>query len=284
MNTKADAVRAGLSRGLIEIKASLSNPAELLSGYLLMPAIFITIVFLLGDGEGEAGATAGSFVMVGGITMLLVMLGTATVTQVLGSEREDGTLLRARCVPDGMVGYAVAKTAHLAGMAALCLALMIVPGLLLVDGFALRGAVEVFTLLWVCALSLLALAPIGAITGALMSNPRIAVSVSMMPGIALVLSSGVMIPLEIMPDWVQAAVKVFPVYWSGVGLQSALMPAEYAAAELGGAWQLTRAAGVLALWAVAGFAVAQRVLRRAARHTSGSRVQEAREKAMKRGY
>jgi ABC-2 type transport system permease protein len=41
---------------------------------------------------------------------------------------------------------------------------------------------------------------------------------------------------------------------------------------------------LMALWAVIGFLVAPRVLRRMARRESGSRVRTAREKAMKRAY
>ena len=61
-----------------------------------------------------------------------------------------------------------------------------------------------------------------------------------------------------------------------------MLPEAHAALELAGSWQLPQVAGVLAVWALGGLVVAQWVLRRMARRESGSRVQAAREEAMKR--
>ncbi|CAL9500110.1 hypothetical protein SUDANB121_03435 [Nocardiopsis dassonvillei] len=285
MNPALNAARAGFSRGWTEFRNSFADPGEVIGGYLAMPAVFVALTFFVGDDTVEgADVPVAAMMMTGGVTMLLLMLGTATVAQLIGSEREDGTLLRARVAPDGMVGYAVGKTWHLVTMSAAALAFMLLPGLLLVDGLAVQGATGVFTLVWVSLLSMTALAPIGAVIGATLSNPRTGVGLTMLPVMGLTLVSGVLFPISVMPSWVQAVAQVFPVYWSGMGVRAALLPGAHAAAELTGSWQLPQAAGVLALWSVAGFAVAQRVLRRMTRKTSGSRVQQAREKAMQRAY
>lgn len=285
MNPFPNAVRAGLSRGWIEFKNSFTSAGEVLGGYLAMPLVFIVMTVFVGDGTIEGGDTpVAAMLMTGGVALLLLMLGTATVAQVIGSEREDGTLLRARVAPAGMVGYAVGKTWHLVTMSVAALLLMLAPGLVLVDGFAVQGLFGVFTLVWVTVLSLMALAPIGAIIGATLSNPRTGVGLIMLPVMGLTMVSGIMFPLALMPSWLQVIAQVFPVYWSGMGVRAALLPESHAAAELAGTWQLPQAAGVLALWAVVGFVAAQWVLRRMTRKTSGSRVQAAREKAMQRAY
>ena len=280
-----NAVRAGLSRGWIEFKNSFTSMGEVLGGYLAMPLVFIVIAVFIGDdSNGDGDVSAAAMLMTGGVSLLLLMLGTATVAQVIGSEREDGTLLRARVAPVGMVGYAVGKTWHLLTMSVVSLLIMLVPALVLVDGFAVQGLFGVFTLVWVTVLSLMALAPIGAIVGATLSNPRTGVGLIMLPVMGLTMVSGIMIPLSLMPAWLQVVAQAFPVYWFGMGVRAALLPDAHAAAELTGAWQLPQAAGVLALWAVVGFVVAQWVLRRMTRRISGSRVQAAREKAMQRAY
>ncbi|MGQ4267343.1 ABC transporter permease [Nocardiopsis changdeensis] len=285
MNPTAHAVRTGFSRGWTEFKNSFANAGEVIGGYFAMPLVFVALTLFVGDDTVEgADVPVAAMMMTGGVTMLLLMLGTATVAQVIGSEREDGTLLRARVAPNGMVGYAVAKTWHLVTMSAAAMAFMLLPGLLLVDGFAVQGAFGVFTLLWVSLLSMTALAPIGAIIGATLSNPRTGVGVIMLPVMGLTMVSGVMFPISVMPSWLQTLAQVFPVYWSGMGVRAALLPEAHAAAELAGTWQLPQAAGVLALWSVVGFVAAQWVLRRMTRKTSGSRVQQAREKAMQRAY
>ncbi|WP_159944759.1 MULTISPECIES: ABC transporter permease [unclassified Nocardiopsis] len=285
MNARANAVAAGLSRGWIEFRASFTNFQEVFGGYLLMPTIFMVIALLLGRESVEgAGTSVGALMMAAGITMQLVMLGLATVAQVLGTEREDGTLLRARATPHGLLGYAAAKTWHVLLMSTVALALMVAPGVLFVDGFVLRGAAGALTLAWVFALAMLSLAPIGCVLGATLNNPRTGAGLTMVPVLGLIMVSGVMSPITAMAGWVQDLAQFFPVYWIGLGVRAALLPADHAALELTGTWQLPQVAGVLALWAVVGFAVAPWVLRRMARRESGSRVQAARERAMKRGY
>jgi ABC-2 type transport system permease protein len=58
-------------------------------------------------------------------------------------------------------------------------------------------------------------------------------------------------------------------------MRSALLPDAMAAGEVGGSWRTATMVVVLALWAVAGFAVAPRVLRRTARRTSGRSLRQA---------
>lgn len=280
---RANAARAGLSRGLIEFRGSMGNVQEVLFGYVMFPVMFLGMALFLGDDEG-GGVTSGMVIIFSGIVMTIAMLGVTTTAQVIATEREDGTLLRSRAVPNGMVGYAVGKTVHILLMMVFALSLMLVPALLFIDGVAAQGWTGAFALVWVCLLGLTALASIGAIAGALVSNPRMAVGLAMIPIMTLVGISGIFFPLEVLPGWLQAVAVVFPIYWIGEGLRAALFPVEALEAGAFGIAQLPLVAGVLALWAVLGFLVAQRVLRRMARRTSGSRVQAAREEAMKRAY
>ncbi|MEV2278352.1 ABC transporter permease [Nocardiopsis sp. NPDC049922] len=280
-NAVSNAVRAGYARGVLEFRGTFTNPPDMF-GYLYMPVLFVVLGVFLSDEEVDGAATNyGAVTYSGGLVLMLIMLGTLAVAQVLAAEREDGTFLRAKAIPHGMVGYGVAKTVHLLAMSAVAVALTVVPGLFFVEGFGPRGWGSAVTLVWVCVLGLLAMVPIGATLGALFSNPR-AVGLLMIPIMALMMLSGVMFPLELLPDWVLTIAQATPVYWLGLGVRAGTLPADYAALELAGSWQLPVVAAVLAAWAVVGSLVALRVLRRTARRESGSRVQAAREKAMKR--
>ena len=66
------------------------------------------------------------------------------------------------------------------------------------------------------------------------------------------------------------------------GMRSALLPANLAAVEIGHSWRHLATFGVLSAWAVAGLLVAPVLLRRMARHESGSAVAARREKALLR--
>jgi ABC-2 type transport system permease protein len=74
--------------------------------------------------------------------------------------------------------------------------------------------------------------------------------------------------------------QVFPVYWLGLGMRSALLPSELAAVEIGGSWRHLETLGVLGVWAVAGLVVAPFILRRMARRESGSAVAARRDRAL----
>lgn len=285
MNARLNAVRAGVSRGWIEFRQSFRSGQEMFS-YLYVPVLFVgmAVVFDSLGVEGGDAAPIGAVVLSGAVAFTLVMLGVTAVLQVLATEREDGTLLRAKAVPHGLVGYTVAKVVHMTAMSVTAIALMVVPGVLFVEGFGFQGRADAVTLLWVCVLGMFALAPVGAILGSLIDNPRLGASLAILPSIAVVMVSGVMFPFGILPDWVQAVGLLLPVYWLGLGVRSAVLPDSHAAYELAGSWQLPQVAGVLAVWALVGFAVALWLLPRMARRTSGSRVQAAREEAMKRAH
>lgn len=283
LGPRANAARAGLNRGLVEFRASMGNAQEVIFGYVLFPALFLGMAFFLDNSDSE-GLGAGLGLIFTGLVMLMALLGVMTTAQVLATEREDGTLLRSRAVPHGMVGYAVGKTVHILLMSVFSLSLLLVPALLFIDGVALQGWQGAFTLLWVCLLGLTTLSLIGAVLGSLISNPRMGVGLAMLPLMGLVGISGIFTPMDFLPGWIQGVAMVFPIYWIGEGVRAALFPAEVLAAGGYDVPELPLVAGVLALWAVTGFLVAQGVLRRMARRTSGSRVQAAREEAMKRAY
>jgi ABC-type Fe3+/spermidine/putrescine transport system ATPase subunit len=84
------------------------------------------------------------------------------------------------------------------------------------------------------------------------------------------------------PAWLQGVAQVFPIYWLGLGMRSALLPDDMAAVEFGHSWRHLETAGVLSAWAVVGLILAPIVLRRMARRESGSSVAARREKALQR--
>ena len=72
---------------------------------------------------------------------------------------------------------------------------------------------------------------------------------------------------------------MFPIYWLGLGMRSALLPDELAAVEIGESWRHLEMVGVLGAWAIVGLVVAPIVLRRMARRSRARASRSAREKA-----
>src|SRR5919202_6163311 len=139
MNPKMVAVQAGLRRGVIEIRQTLTNGPEL-SNYLFFPAIILIVMFFLrrvsvpGSNFSLSSATMPSV-----LGMQIAFGGLIGIAIALITEREDGTLLRAKAVPNGMLGYLIGKVLQFSGMSLIALAIILIPSAFLFDGLQLRS-------------------------------------------------------------------------------------------------------------------------------------------------
>jgi ABC-2 type transport system permease protein len=279
MSTTIVALRVGFTRGLIELRQSFSGSA--LIGQLFWPLVtLVAIFFLRNHTVGLSRYTLGSFILPGVLGMF-VALGMFLAIQYLAADREDGTLLRAKATPNGIRAYLIGKIVTVSGTILAYLAILLIPGLLIVSGLTVTSLHAWFTMAWVLILGFVATQPIGAILGSLISSPRSAGYLSLLV-MGLIAISGIFYPIYALPGWLQTIAQVFPVYWLGLGMRSAFLPATAAAVEIGGSWRPVETAAVLGAWAIAGLILAPIVLGRMARRESGSSVAARREKALQR--
>ena len=281
MNPKMVAVRAGIRRGVIEIRQTLTNGADL-SNYLFFPVIILIVMFFLrGVSVPGSNFSLSSATMPSVLGMQIAFGGLIGIAIALITEREDGTLLRAKAVPNGMFGYLIGKILLFSGMSLISLAIILVPSALLFDGLQLGSPGAWLTLAWVLVLGLVATMPMGAIFGSLFSNPSY-LGLVMVPFMGLAAISGIFYPITSFPIWLQWIAQFFPIYWLGLGMRSALLPGSLMSVEIGDSWRHLETLGVLGVWAVIGLVLAPMVLRRMARRESGSSVAERRKRAMQR--
>lgn len=281
MSPRLTAVRSGLTRGRIELRQSFTNVQDLWN-YAFPTVILLTVMFFMRNSTVPGtGFSLGARTLPSVLGMGLVFGGLVTMAMALTIEREDGTLLRAKAVPNGMLGHLVGKIVLVAGMGLIFFLIQLVPALFFLDGLVLDDPAKWLTLAWVLVIGLVATMPLGAIVGSLFSSPR-NMGVVMLPLMGLIAISGIFYPITSFPSWVQGMAQVFPVYWLGLGMRSALLPSDLAAVEIGGSWRHLETLGVLGLWAVVGLTVAPIVLRRMARRESGSSVAARRDKALQR--
>lgn len=281
MNVSASILRAGLTRGLIELRQTFTTPQDLW-GYLFPNTVLLIVMIFMRDASVPGTAfSLGSRTLPSVIGVGILFGGMVSMMMALIIEREDGTLLRAKAIPHGMTGYLVGKVVLVSGMTLASTAIVLVPGVILFDGLATGGAGSWITLAWVLVIGLVATMPLGAVLGSLFSNPRNS-GIVMLPVMGLVAISGIFYPIGDFPVWLQWIAQVFPVYWLGLGMRSALLPNELAAVEIGQSWRHLETLGVLGLWALTGLVLAPMVLRAMARKESGSTVAARREKALRR--
>ena len=103
-----------------------------------------------------------------------------------------------------------------------------------------------------------------------------------LPVMALVATSGIFYPITALAEWVQQVAQMFPFYWLGLGMRSALLPDSAAVVELGESWRHAETILVLGAWACVGLIVAPIVMSRMARKESGSSVEDRRTKLLQR--
>jgi ABC-2 type transport system permease protein len=280
VSTTINAIRAGLIRGRIEFRQMVTTPQDLWNN--VFPSLIYLVVMFFTRGTTVPGTdfSLGARTLPSLLGMVVVFSGVTTMMMALSVEREDGTLLRAKAVPGGMVGYLVGKIVLVATMTLANVAVILLPSLLFLDGLSVGSVTAWATLLGILVLGMIATLPAGALLGAMLNNPRNS-GVVMLPLLGLVAISGIFYPADGFPGWLQAVAYAFPVYWLGLGMRSALLPDGMAAVESAGSWQHLETAGVLGAWAVAGLIVAPIVLRRMARRESGSTVAARQERALR---
>ncbi|MGA9747687.1 MAG: ABC transporter permease [Nocardioides sp.] len=276
LSTKAYAARLGLRRGLTEFVQSLKSSQDQWF-YLFTAGLAVGYLWIRRDADtGVPGLEFASVALpslLGALIAFGVVIGPA---YSLAMEREDGTLLRHRAVPDGLIGYfsgqMLLQTLGLLPQ----LVVILVPSFLLFDGLMAHPS-GWFTVLWVIALGLLASLPIGMVIGSLVPGVQKVGMWGMLPVMVLAGISGIFYPIQQLWGWVQVVAQVFPMYWMGLGMRSAFLPDGAAAAEIGESWRTVETVAVLGVWAVLGAVVTPVVLRRMARRQTGSQVQAARE-------
>lgn len=286
MSTKSDgrrvAVRAGLVRGWRETKYSLTEPADLF-WFISIPVIFaVVLLFMRGSTVPGTTFALGAMVLPSIVGMSIAFGGFAGPAQQIAMDREDGTLLRAKATPDGMLGYLVGKSVMFSLTTLFSLALLAIPAATVAGDLRFDGRTAML-LPVVFLAGMMATVPLSTALGSLFKSSAQSM-LTMLASMVLVSISGIFYPITALPTWLQWIGQVFPFYWLGLGTRSAMLPDELASAEIGDSWRTAEMFGVLGVWAVIGFAVAPAVLRRMARRESGSTVAAARDRVMAKGY
>lgn len=268
-NPTVNAYRTGLRRGLTSARIQLTSPGEIF-GTLVMMGIMITVLVMMSSGDfAGAGVDLGSMGLPGVIAMSVLFGSTMGIVGVLSMDRTNGTLLRSKSVPGGTTGHLVGEMAAniLTNLASAVL--MLIVGLIVFDGLEFASPLRWALFAAVLVLGMASTLAIGAVLGALISNPK-HMGLVMLPVMGLIGISGIFYPLVALPGWVQGIAQVFPLYWYGLGLRASLLPGETAAVEVAGSWRLEWVFVVLAAWAIVGLALAPKLLSRMARRESGS--------------
>ena len=259
MRTAPAILRAAIRQAAADLRPSILGTGAFSLVLAILPVI---VVGVLGSSSDDAGTAFGPMLVAGSIGAF----GCFVTLQIAGemyTDRVGGALLRVRILPHGPLVWAIGKTASSITMSVIIQGAVLTGALL--TGSLPLSAPQVLTCLPLIVLSAVAAAPLGFLMGAL-ARGVYSMLVTYLVIFALVLTSGVLFPLSWLPGWAQGVQLVLPTYWAGHLSRWAL--AGDPAWEIGGAFAPALAAGVLAAWAVVGFAAVPAVIRRSFRRES----------------
>jgi ABC-2 type transport system permease protein len=218
---------------------------------LAFPVILLLGLGAVLDYDLGSGVDFPQYFMAGVIAAGIVGASLQNMAIHIAGERSDGTLKSLAGTPMPKSAYFVGKVVQVLAVATATTALLLLTGVL-VYGIELPSGADWVTFVWVSVLGAAACTLLGITVSTLARNGRSA-SATVTP-IALVLEfiSGVFMPFDQVPAWLQDVAAVFPVKWLAQGLRSVFLPDAMAAQEPAGSWELGRVALVLGLWCVAG--------------------------------
>ncbi|MBB2748639.1 UNVERIFIED_ORG: ABC-2 type transport system permease protein [Microbispora rosea subsp. rosea] len=258
-----NATTLGLRRGWTEQLNLWSDRKELLNALIGTVGTYLVLVlFIGGNNVPGTSVSMAAFMTPGFLAFAVFSTGLTVLPMLIAADREEGTLMRARTLPRGIRVYLTGRAVTTLLTITLNAALVLLVAVPLAGVAAPATPARWFTLVWVLVLGALAVVPVGAMIGSLVSGPKTAAAMLALPAMLLMLISGVMFPLESLPGVVRGIAQVFPLYWQGLGLRAVFLPDSVLAAELGHSRPLGRAAAVLGAWAVGGMVLAPWLLRR----------------------
>jgi ABC-2 type transport system permease protein len=276
------AVLAGLSRGWIETRQSFTETANII-GHVFFPLMsFVSLLMVRGKTVPGTHFSLAAMVLPGLVGFLIVFGGISGPTASITADREDGTMLRAKATPHGMLGYLIGKIVMFASTTLLSLAVILVAGLIIANEVVLDARAWLL-LAMIFVVGMVSTVPIGVALGSIMRSSLQAMLVPLACAL-LMLASGIFYPLTRMPTWLQSLAQAFPFYWVGLGARSAMLPPEMVTVEIGESWRTVEMFAVLGAWSAMGLLLAPILLRRMARHQSGSAMTRIRERIMSKGY
>lgn len=275
-------LRGALRHARIESRVQLTSWN--LVSWLLVPIVGLIVMwFLRGQEVLGSDVTLAQLGVPGLLAMTLMTTGMMGAAGQLVTEREDGSLLRAKAVPHALPSHLLGNVAVIATITFVPMLVLVVATTLVYGDPTPQGIGGWLTFVGIGILGLLATLPAGAVLGALIRN-QYSFGWLAMVIYASTAISGIFYPLGALPTWLQCVGQALPTYWIGLGLRSAFLPESAVLLEVGQSWRPGLMVLVLAAWSLAGLALAPKALSVMVRRQSGSQVAAARERVMAKGY
>jgi ABC-2 type transport system permease protein len=244
--------RTGLVRGRLEVRAFFRERQTVVFVFAMPAIVLVLLGSIYGHERAAHGVTVVQLFTAGMIAGGIGATSFQNLGLTIAAERERGTLKRLRGTPMAPAAYFIGKVIQVFVCTIAEIVVLIVVGMALYHLHLPTSAAKWWTLAWVFVLGTVACSLIGIGISSLPSSATNSFPVISVPFLVLQFISGVYVPFNDVPPWLQHIAAVFPLKWMSQGLRSDLLPAQAAALEPGHAWQHGQIALVLTAWIVGG--------------------------------
>ncbi|MFD6098715.1 ABC transporter permease [Nocardiopsis flavescens] len=244
-------LRVGLSRGWLEIRSFVREWESVVFTFAL-PALILVMFASIFDGMFDMGMPAVDHYLPGLFAMGLMSVSFQTLGAGIATERDQGGLRRLRGTPMPPTAYFLGKTLLVFFLAVGQAVLLLGVAALAFGGQMPRTGADWLTLVWVLVLGTTACSLLGIAVSSLARTAQAASTIVVVPFLALQFTSGVFVPVTVLPDGVLAVASLFPLLWMAQGMRAAFYPDGMAALEASGSWDLHLVALALGAWCVVG--------------------------------
>lgn len=264
-----DESKMGLSFGLYQARIELKQyftPIRML--FALMGPVVVLVLIRMGLINWVGGIDAFRWLVSAYVGTALTITGLVTIASTIIGDQEDGTLLRAKTLPGGMLGHLSAKVIALMVESLLSIILTLMAALIGAGEWLIKPTGWLLILPLVIVVAVAVTAPLGLIMGGLARKVSDVIYVSII-GFGIIAISDLLVPPGLMPGWVTSIAKAFPAYWLGYASRLSLLGPESAFVEMSA---IEWAVGLLILvvWFCIGILILPKAMRKLSRRQSPS--------------
>jgi ABC-2 type transport system permease protein len=247
--------RTGLTRGRMEVK-TIFRERQAVIFILALPVVLLVLLgSIYGDDATKYGVSVGQLFTAG---MIAGGIGSTTFQNLglsITAERERGALKQLRGTPMAPAAYFIGKIIQVLVITLAEVAVLIAVGVAFYHLHLPAAASRWWTLAWVFVLGTVACSLIGIAISSLAKSATNSFAVIGLPFIVLQFISGVYVPFNNVPPWLQHIAALFPLKWMSQGLRSVFLPERADLLEPSHSWQHGLTALVLLAWIAGGLAL-----------------------------
>jgi len=248
-----------LAQARLAILVATRTPRTLIFT-IAFPLIFLVLfnsIFIGGDNSttlpNDVKVSAQAYFTAGIIAYAVALSTFTTLAVSLTTQRENGQLKRYRGTPMPPWTFIAAQIVRATAQALAVAALLLAVGAVAYGVKVPASTFPAFVLYVV--LGTATLCALGIALSAFTPTPDAASTIAPFTVVMLAFFSGVWIPVDQLPHWLETVGKIFPLYHLALGLQTTLSP------NAKGSGLDAENVLILAIWAIAGARIASRRFR-----------------------